>query len=238
MPLPCCPCPRATASSLKRPEDFTVIGTSGQAAGRTGEGRRSRRVRHRHQASGNEGRSGCHFARAWRKAAIGERGGRPHGQGRATGCHDRRGRRHRRGSYVGRKERAQGRGDRMAGRPECQRRQRDDRPPTRGGVANSRASWRGPKGDAEKALAGAAQRIDAVYQLPFLAHAAMEPMNCTVDYRHGCLRHLGRYAGADADAGDGCGDDRAAQSARSAFTTTFSAVASGGGSKPTAHCSR
>jgi isoquinoline 1-oxidoreductase beta subunit len=38
-------------------------------------------------------------------------------------------------------------------------------------------------GDAEKALAGAAQRIDAVYQLPFLAHAAMEPMNCTVHYR-------------------------------------------------------
>lgn len=39
------------------------------------------------------------------------------------------------------------------------------------------------EGDAAKALAAAAQRIDAVYQLPFLAHAAMEPMNCTVDYR-------------------------------------------------------
>jgi isoquinoline 1-oxidoreductase beta subunit len=36
------------------------------------------------------------------------------------------------------------------------------------------------QGDAQKALAGAAQRFDAVYQLPFLAHAAMEPMNCTV----------------------------------------------------------
>jgi isoquinoline 1-oxidoreductase beta subunit len=35
-------------------------------------------------------------------------------------------------------------------------------------------------GDVEKALAGAAQRIDAIYQLPFLAHATMEPMNCTV----------------------------------------------------------
>ncbi|MEH2548869.1 isoquinoline 1-oxidoreductase beta subunit [Bradyrhizobium sp. AZCC 2262] len=35
-------------------------------------------------------------------------------------------------------------------------------------------------GDAQNALAGAAQRIDAVYQVPFLAHAAMEPMNCTV----------------------------------------------------------
>ena len=38
------------------------------------------------------------------------------------------------------------------------------------------------EGDAEKALAGAAQRLDAVYQLPLLAHAAMEPMNCTVHY--------------------------------------------------------
>ncbi|MBR0873266.1 xanthine dehydrogenase family protein molybdopterin-binding subunit [Bradyrhizobium tropiciagri] len=35
-------------------------------------------------------------------------------------------------------------------------------------------------GDAGKALAAAAQRLDAVYQVPFLAHATMEPMNCTV----------------------------------------------------------
>jgi isoquinoline 1-oxidoreductase beta subunit len=36
------------------------------------------------------------------------------------------------------------------------------------------------EGDAGKALAEAAQRVDAIYQVPFLAHAAMEPMNCTV----------------------------------------------------------
>jgi isoquinoline 1-oxidoreductase beta subunit len=35
-------------------------------------------------------------------------------------------------------------------------------------------------GDASKALAEATQRLDAIYQVPFLAHAAMEPMNCTV----------------------------------------------------------
>src|SRR5438552_626430 len=35
-------------------------------------------------------------------------------------------------------------------------------------------------GDVGKALAEAAQRLDAIYQVPFLAHAAMEPMNCTV----------------------------------------------------------
>jgi isoquinoline 1-oxidoreductase subunit beta len=35
-------------------------------------------------------------------------------------------------------------------------------------------------GDAAGELARAARRIDAVYQQPFLAHATMEPMNCTV----------------------------------------------------------
>ncbi|MBA0085928.1 MAG: xanthine dehydrogenase family protein molybdopterin-binding subunit, partial [Acidobacteria bacterium Pan2503] len=41
------------------------------------------------------------------------------------------------------------------------------------------------EGNAKKALAGAAQRIDAIYQIPFLAHAAMEPMNCTAHVRKG-----------------------------------------------------
>jgi isoquinoline 1-oxidoreductase beta subunit len=51
------------------------------------------------------------------------------------------------------------------------------------------------EGDAAGALAGAAQRIDAVYQLPFLAHAAMEPMNCTVHVRRdGCDVWVGTQA--------------------------------------------
>lgn len=39
------------------------------------------------------------------------------------------------------------------------------------------------EGDVTAALENASQRIDAVYQLPFLCHAAMEPMNCTVHVR-------------------------------------------------------
>ena len=43
------------------------------------------------------------------------------------------------------------------------------------------------QGDPAAALAGAATKIDAVYQVPFLAHATMEPMNCTVHVqKDGC----------------------------------------------------
>ncbi|VIO76353.1 xanthine dehydrogenase family protein molybdopterin-binding subunit [Bradyrhizobium ivorense] len=50
-------------------------------------------------------------------------------------------------------------------------------------------------GDADKAMAGAATRVEATYQLPFLAHATMEPMNCTVHVRaDGCEIWLGSQA--------------------------------------------
>jgi isoquinoline 1-oxidoreductase subunit beta len=35
-------------------------------------------------------------------------------------------------------------------------------------------------GDAAKAIAGAARTLDATFEFPYLAHAAMEPMNCVV----------------------------------------------------------
>ncbi len=38
-------------------------------------------------------------------------------------------------------------------------------------------------GDAAAALAGAPKKIEALYEVPFLAHATMEPMNCTVHFR-------------------------------------------------------
>jgi len=38
-------------------------------------------------------------------------------------------------------------------------------------------------GDAAAALKGAAKSIERVFEVPFLAHACMEPMNCTADVR-------------------------------------------------------
>jgi CO/xanthine dehydrogenase Mo-binding subunit len=38
-------------------------------------------------------------------------------------------------------------------------------------------------GDPESAFAGAAKKVEAVYESPFLAHVTMEPMNCTVHVR-------------------------------------------------------
>ena len=88
--------------------------------------------------------------------------------------------------------------------------------PTRGGVEAAGRGGAQRSATSSKAFAGAAQRIDAIYQMPFLAHAAMEPMNCTVHLRKDRLRHLGRHAGADPHAGhgrrthrpaEGCGQD-------------------------------
>ena len=56
-------------------------------------------------------------------------------------------------------------------------------------------------GDVEKAMTGAVTKVEATYQVPFLAHAAMEPMNCTVHVRKdGCEVWVGNQALARAQA--------------------------------------
>jgi len=51
------------------------------------------------------------------------------------------------------------------------------------------------EGDAERVLASAERRFDATFRLPFLAHAAMEPMNCTAHVRKdGCDLWVGTQA--------------------------------------------
>jgi isoquinoline 1-oxidoreductase beta subunit len=56
-------------------------------------------------------------------------------------------------------------------------------------------------GDVDKAMAGAVTKVQATYQVPFLAHATMEPMNCTVHVRSdGCEVWVGNQAIARAQA--------------------------------------
>jgi isoquinoline 1-oxidoreductase beta subunit len=50
-------------------------------------------------------------------------------------------------------------------------------------------------GDVDKGLASAVTKVEATYQVPFLAHAALEPMNCTVHVRKdGCEIWVGNQA--------------------------------------------
>jgi isoquinoline 1-oxidoreductase beta subunit len=50
-------------------------------------------------------------------------------------------------------------------------------------------------GDVDKAMASAVTKVEATYQVPFLAHAALEPMNCTVHVRKdGCEIWVGNQA--------------------------------------------
>jgi isoquinoline 1-oxidoreductase beta subunit len=50
-------------------------------------------------------------------------------------------------------------------------------------------------GDVEVAMAAAVTKVEAIYQLPFLAHATMEPLNCTVHVRReGCEVWVGTQA--------------------------------------------
>ena len=56
-------------------------------------------------------------------------------------------------------------------------------------------------GNVDSAMASAVTKVEATYQVPFLAHATMEPMNCTVHVRKdGCEVWVGSQALARAQA--------------------------------------
>jgi isoquinoline 1-oxidoreductase subunit beta len=56
-------------------------------------------------------------------------------------------------------------------------------------------------GNSDEAMATAVTKIEATYQVPFLAHATMEPMNCTVHVRKdGCEVWVGSQVVARAQA--------------------------------------
>jgi len=56
-------------------------------------------------------------------------------------------------------------------------------------------------GNVENAMAAAVTKVEATYQVPFLAHATMEPMNCTVHVRKdGCEVWVGSQVMARAQA--------------------------------------
>ena len=52
-------------------------------------------------------------------------------------------------------------------------------------------------GDTQAALAKAIKTLDVEYSVPYLAHAPMEPLNCTVKHHPGQMRDLDRYAVPD-----------------------------------------
>jgi isoquinoline 1-oxidoreductase beta subunit len=52
-------------------------------------------------------------------------------------------------------------------------------------LASGRGKVLRQAGDVDAALARAARVIEAVYEVPFLAHVTMEPMNCVADVRNG-----------------------------------------------------
>ena len=73
------------------------------------------------------------------------------------------------------------------------RRRRSRACPNSGGAENLPSGFHSVKGDfceiirddgdVDAALAGAVTRLDAVYEVPFLYHATLEPMNCGADVR-------------------------------------------------------
>ena len=186
---------------LKRPEDFKLIGTPAKRLDAPAKVNGTAVYRHRCSAAGREDRDARAVARVRRPREERGRCGGQGGQRRASDRAARRRRRRRGRSYGGREERAWRRWsiewdegphaklntDEIAGELE-------KATLSPGAVAQN-------IGDVDKAMAGAATKVEAIYQVPFLAHATMEPMNCTVHVREdGCEVWVGTQVVARAQA--------------------------------------
>ena len=91
--------------------------------------------------------------------------------------------RRRRRHLVARQDRARCAADRLGRRRERQGLQRHDREMARRRSRRRQQAFVGNKnGDAKAALAGAAKKVEAVYNYPYQNHATMEPMNATALY--------------------------------------------------------
>ena len=76
-----------------------------------------------------------------------------------------------------------------------------DKPLSRRSRRWRRVRWRAKTATPAAALNSAKTRLVPSYELPMLAHATMEPMNCTADVRDGPLRPVRRHAGPADGAG-------------------------------------
>ena len=84
------------------------------------------------------------------------------------------------------------------------------------------------EGDAAAALAAASRKIEADYEVPFLAHAPMEPLNCTADVSGDKLLGVGVHAGTERGARDRGARSPACRRKRSRCTRCIWAAASDG----------